>query len=458
MNLVKKILVVHGDARVRRHLVLLFADAGFDVRAFATAESAADNARGEWYDLAVIDHELSGAPGFVFVDMLKKIQPTVPVLLLVSRLELPLVVQGIRLGVADVLAAQEEPRVMLRRVRTLLRLESPGEPESVTPEDLAQVESMLENLSGAGRSAHPFGMHTHEPGADLLRVSKDKAVLEARVERLQHEKDALEAELKTLLGQNADAGRLQAELAELRTERELAAATQAAIDEKARALSETRAAIASERSQLEHERQNREKSTPAAVMAPEPAAGHAEIIAWRERLAAEEDRLAEETARFREESTRFAQERRRWHEDLDLFRSQEENLRAYEERLRKIQAQLEADRVLWFSASTRPSSPSPFTDDAALREAWAKLQRATELLEAERANFKDDRLAMQDHHRTVKRREEQVRDREIQLSMREKTLSELPPPPPPAATPASIRNFTRAPMEMARAVFGARKE
>jgi hypothetical protein len=42
--------------------------------------------------------------------------------------------------------------------------------------------------------------------------------------------------------------------------------------------------------------------------------------------------------------------------------------------------------------------------------------------------------------------------------MREKTLSELPPPPPPAATPASIRNFTRAPMEMARAVFGARKE
>lgn len=454
MNLVKKILVVHGDAKVRRRLVLLFADAGFDVRAFATAESAAENARGEWYDLAVIDHELSGAPGFVFVDTLKKIQPTVPVLLLVSRLELPLVVHGIRLGVADVLAAHEDPRVVLRRVRTLLRLEGAAESENVTPEDLAEVESMLENLSGAGDSAHPMGAHTHEPGTDLLRVSKEKAVLEARVERLQHEKSALEAELKTLLTQNTDAGRLQAEVAGLRTERELAAATQTAIDEKARALSETRAAIASERSALQDERRNLEAAAPPASRTEEPAPERGEIIAWRQRLAAEEDRLAEETARLGEETTRFAQERRRWHEDLDLFRSQEENLRAYEDRLRKIQAQLEADRVLWFSQSTRPASHSPFTDDAGLREAWAKLQRATELLEAERANFRDDRLAMQDHHAAVKRREEQVRDREIQLSLRERKLSELPPPPPLSP----IKSFTRAPMEMARAVFGAGKK
>ena len=457
MNLVKKILVVHGDARMRRRLLLLFADAGFDVRAFATAEAAAENARGEWYDLAVIDHDLSGAPGFVFVDALKKIQPTVPVLLLVSRLELPLVVQGIRLGVADVLAAHEDPRVLLRRVRTLLRLETTAEPESVTPEDLAQVESLLENLAGAGHSAHPLGAHTHEPGADLLRVSKEKAVLEARVERLQHEKSALEAELKTLLAQNTDTSQLQAEAAELRTERELVAATQTAIDEKARVLSETRAAIASERSALEDERRSLGAVTPAAGRPgeTESPAEREEIIAWRQRLAAEEDRLAEEAARFREESTRFAQERRRWHEDLDLFRAQEENLRAYEDRLRKIQAQLEADRVVWFSKSAPSTAPSHFTDDAGLREAWAKLQRATELLEAERSNFRDDRLAMQDHHTAVKRREEQVRDREIQLSLREKKLSSLPPPPPPSS---AMKNLTRAPMEMARAVFGAGKK
>jgi DNA-binding response OmpR family regulator len=461
MNLVKKILIVHGDAKARRRLVLLFADAGFDVRAFATPESAADNARSEWYDLAAVDHELSGAPGFVFVDMLKKIQPTVPVLLLVSKLELPLVVQGIRLGVADVVATHEDPRVLLRRVRALLRLEPALEAEGVTPEDLAQVESMLENLAGSGHSAHPLGAHTQEPGADLLRLSKEKAILEARVERLQHEKGALEAELKTLLTQNTDAGRLQAEVAELRSERELAAATQAAIDQKARELSETRAAIANERSALEAERRNRESNPPVAGAAP-GGSERSEIIAWRERLAAEEDRLDEEATRLREETTRFAQERRRWHEDMDLLAAQEQNLRVYEDRLRKIQAQLEADRVLWFSQSQNApaAAPSPLTSDAGLREAWAKLQRATELLEAERSNFRDDRLTMQEHHAAVKRREEQVRDREIQLSLREKKLSSLPPPPPlaPVEPPSAMRSLTRAPMEMARAVFGSRKD
>lgn len=459
MNLVKKILVVHGDAKVRRRLVLLFADAGFDVRAFATPESAAENARTEWYDLAAVDHELSGAPGFVFVDMLKKIQPTVPVLLLVSKLELPLVVQGIRLGVADVVATHEDPRVLLRRVRVLLRLEPAMEAEGVTPEDLAQVESMLENLSGGANSAHPLGAHTQEPGADLLRLTKEKAVLEARVERLQHEKGALEAELKTLLAQNTDATRLQAEVAELRSERELAEATQTAIDQKARALSETRAAIASERSALEAERRNRE-TTPPVAGPTSSGSEREEINAWRERLGAEEDQLAEEAAKLREETTRFAQERRRWHEDMDLLANQEQNLRVYEDRLRKIQAQLEADRVLWFSQSIPAApAPSPLTSDAGLREAWGKLQRATELLEAERSNFRDERLAIQEHHSAVKRREEQVRDREIQLSLQEKKLKSLPPPPPPAPPPPSaVKSLTRAPMEMARAVFGSKKD
>src|SRR4051812_11043389 len=90
MNLVKKILIVHGDPKARRRLVLVLADAGFDVRAFATADAAAENAQGEWFDLALVDHELPGMPGFAFVDRLKKIQPTIQVLLLVSQLELPI--------------------------------------------------------------------------------------------------------------------------------------------------------------------------------------------------------------------------------------------------------------------------------------------------------------------------------------------------------------------------------
>ena len=36
--------------------------------------------------------------------------------------------------------------------------------------------------------------------------------------------------------------------------------------------------------------------------------------------------------------------------------------------------------MLWTSSNPPPAPPSPFKSDAALQEAWAKLQRATELL------------------------------------------------------------------------------
>ena len=158
MNLVKKILIGHSDPKVRRRLVLLLADAGFDVRAFATADAAAENARSEWFDLAVVANDLSGATGFSFVDRLRQLQPTVPVLLVVSQLELPLVVEGIRQGVADIVALSDDPRPLLQRIEGIF---NPGAatvvPECVTPEDLAQVESMLEKLPSGGRlqAAHP---------------------------------------------------------------------------------------------------------------------------------------------------------------------------------------------------------------------------------------------------------------------------------------------------------------
>ena len=463
MNLVKKILIGHSDPKVRRRLVLLLADAGFDVRAFATADAAAENARGEWFDLAVVANDLSGATGFSFVDRLRQLQPTVPVLLVVSQLELPLVVEGIRQGVADIVALSDDPRPLLQRIEGVFNPgATPVMTECVTPEDLAQVESMLEKLrSGGGHSAHPYGMHINEPHADLLQVSKEKAILGARFERLQREKAALEAELKTLLAQGADATRLHAELTELRTQRELAAATQAAIDEKARALAETRAAIASERSALEAERRQLAAAAPDSAQSEEIEKTRAELTAWRERLGEEEDRLAAEGTRFREEVTQFTHQHRQLQEDLELLRTQEENLRAYEERLRQIQAQLEADRVRWSGTAGRPPvTMSPFTDDAAVREAWAKLQRATELFEAEQANVCDERNALREHTKAVKQREEAVRDREIQIALYEKQLraqlNEMQAPSAPP--PSTMQNLTRAPYAMARALFSSEKK
>jgi len=478
MNPVKKILVVHGDAKMKRRLVLMLADAGYDIRAFTEGDPALETARAEWFDLALIDSRMPGATEFEFVESLKKIQPTVPVVLVVQQLELPLIVKGIRMGLSDVLPLGNDLRPLVRRVNSILRRnQQPATEEgALTPGELAEAEAVLQVLANPdiGQSNDPF--NTPDFRQELLRGAKERAMLESKAERLDHEKTALEAELKTLLSQNADALRLQGEFDELRNQRETAATAQAVIDQKARALAEARSELARERTALEEERrklaETSQSVSPFAKSADEISRERTELEAHRAKLSAFEARLRDDESRLQHESTQIAQDRRRWHEDLDLIREQEANLRDYEARLRQLQAQLEADRVLWFSA--RPQSRSPFQDDAAAKAAWEKLQRATDLLEAERAIFRDERMAFREQEAELKRREAKVEELTAKLDEQEKRLRGLPPGPvtphpfvsasPPAGfTPPAtgskspMKVISRAPFEMAKSFLGRNK-
>jgi CheY-like chemotaxis protein len=461
MNLVKKLLIAHGDQKVRRRLVLFLAAAGYDLRAFSTTEAALESARNEWFDLALMDYELSGTRDFSPVEALKKIQPTVPVVLCVQKLELPVIVKGIRVGVTDVLARDNLPSIV-RRAAALLSPDSPevDEHDAVTADELAEVEAVLDRITGRGAS-QGAGPGDHVDGdlpSELLRGAKERAMLEAKNARLEIEKSALEAELRTLLSQIDEASHLEADYAELGSQREVAAAAQAAIDEKARKLAEIRGDIARERMALEKQRS---EAVAANLTDGSLDKERAELDAWRARLEQEDDRIREEASRLQHESNKIAQERRRWHDDLDQLREQETNLHDYEARLRQVQAQLEADRVLWFSARNTPSR-SPFADDPALKEAWQKLQRASELLEAERANFCDERLAFAEYEAQVRRREEKAKEIVAKNEELRLTPGQLPAPIPAdvtvgAATLSAVKTFSRAPFDIAKSVFNGKK-
>jgi DNA-binding response OmpR family regulator len=461
---------------MKRKLVLMLADAGYDVRAFTAGDPALETARNEWFDLALIDARMPGASEFEFVESLKKIQPTVPVIFVVQQLELPLIVKGIRMGLSDVLPTGGDLRPLLRRVNSILRPnQTPAaEDHALTPSELAEAEAVLQVLANPdiGQSNDPF--NTPDFRQELLRGAKERAMLEQKAERLDHEKLALEAELKTLLSQNADALRLQGDLDELRTQRDTAASAQSVIDHKARALAEARSELARERTALEEERRKLAQSTqsvsPFAKSADEIARERTELETQRAKLAAAEAQLHEEETRIQREGTQIAQERRRWHEDLDLIREQETNLREYEARLRQLQAQLEADRVLWFSS--RPQSRSPFQDDAAVKATREKHTSATDLLEAERAIFRDERMAFREQEGEFKRREAQLEELSAKLDNQEKRLRGLPPAPlaplpfigspipnpaQPSGAKTSMKTISRAPFEMAKSLLGRNK-
>lgn len=163
-------------------------------------------------------------------------------------------------------------------------------------------------------------------------------------------------------------------------------------------------------------------------------------------------------------SEAIAEERRRMDEDLAALRESEENLRAYEAHLRAQQEELEATRAAGTQTPHSASSYAPFSpDELSLQSAWEKVIRARELLEAEQAHLRDDRLQMREEHAALKQREAAVKLREDAAAARELALTiGGGRRPGTAAAPAttafsSMTKFTLAPFNLARAVLRGSK-
>ena len=459
MNFVKKILLAHSDEKTRRTLTLLLAGVGYDVRPCGRAPAALEAARAEWFDLALLANPLSETDPVEFVHALRKLQPRIPVLLLVDQLELPLVIQGIRLAVTDVLAPSGDWTHLVRRIHELLRPGEAAGPGELTPEELAEVEAILARFDAGLEEPAPAAgppAPADQRREELQRLTRERDDLKQTAERLAREKGALEAELKAGPGGPADPAGVEAERAALRSERELVAAAQATVDEKARALAAAREELNRERAALAAER----AQPPAG---PAPRKGEEELA--RERslledlrldLQTEELRLREEGTALREGQATLAADRERLAEDLDLLRDQEENLRAYEQRLRQPVAAApapEPEPQPVFRVLPRPSQ-EPFSRDPSQRdpsadEAWAKVNRAMDMLEAERRNFTDEKLVLKEERARIQQWETQLRDVAAALEERERQLN-VPPPARPS--------ITHAPFRAAKAMLGAVKK
>ena len=450
MNFVKKILLIHGDEKTRRTLTLLLAGAGYDVRPCARSDAAIEYARSEWFDLSLVNDPPSDVSSFDFIKALRKIQPSVPVLLLVSELELPSIINGIRMAVSDVLAPNGDWASVVKRINALLRPDEAPASTDLTAEELAEVETILakfdarleaDAVSGAGHPAAPEAVRE-----ELRRLTRERDDFKNTAERLAQEKTALESELKAKVTSENDTARLEKELLALRSEREMVAAAQAAVDEKARALAAAREEFVRERAAA---RPPAEGSAPAGAG---PSAGSGDpgrekewLEDLRMDLSAEDVRQREEAARLRQMRTDIEGDRERLREDLEMLRDQETNLRSYEQRLRQMTTDAEADRIR--RVAPRPSR-DPFLRDPSLEDAWSKVNRAMDLLEAERRSFTDEKLAFKEEKARITEWVANLREAEATLIEREQQL----------AAKASRPSFTHQPFKAARAMITGTKK
>lgn len=425
MKHVKKLLVVHGDAKARRQLTLLLAGVGFDVRVAQTVDEALEKSQAEIFDLALVEHVMGVEDGGSCVSRLRKVQPTMPAVLLVRQLDVPLVVAGIRAGVEDVLALSGDMSAVIRRVCALVGAVDCAPADAATMETLAESESVLTSVSSQPDAGAPVpGVSGHDEAGAFKAIRQSVADLEGQRQALIAAQELLDAKARAIDCAREELDRDRQRMADERAA-QVASAQSPATD-----------ALAEERESLE--RRSRE-------------------------VAKEAERVRGEFMRLHQERAQLDAERRRWHDDMDLLREQEGNLRQYEARLREMQARMESDHVKWTSANTRQASVSPFAHEGALKEAWAKLQRATEIFEAERAHLREDRLAFREMEKSLKKREEALALKERQQAANERRLREAavqreapaqPLPSAPAEEPSPLKSFTRTPFAVAKAVFG----
>lgn len=242
MKTPKRILVTHPDDHTRRLLTMLLVESGLTVHAVDPSLAAIKALDAERFDLALIGQANLDDQHFNLIEPLRRIQPDLPVVMLLPELQLPLVVQGIRHGFTDVLPLRTDPKPVLRRIMSLVGLQPEIEPSAT---ELAEVEATLAQL---------------DPSITATAVDQEFA----------NQRDQLWRGLR-----------------ELQLEREIILAAQAGMGEKARLLGEDR------------EKLRREKQAFASEVAELRAEGVEMDRAWRD-LEKQRDALRAERETFRE--------------------------------------------------------------------------------------------------------------------------------------------------------------
>ena len=176
--------------------------------------------------------------------------------------------------------------------------------------------------------------------------------------------------------------RLERTLQELQAERELVIAAQVAVDEKARLVAKHREAM---------QRETRE----------------------------------------------LAVERRHWEATLNELEEREDAMRLHEEKLREKE-----EKIAALSIASAESLPGTAID---LSQAWESYQKAAKTLAADKAAFRDERMALVDLEKQLKEGKAQLREIDQKLAERGSNRGSASFPPPPGFARSGTKS--RAPMK-----------
>lgn len=129
MTIVKHILVIDDDDRLRGLLQQYLSEHGFMVSTATTADDARKKLASLDFDLLVLDIMMPGETGLEFTKSLRK-SSNVPILLLTAMGETETRIEGLENGADDYLVKPFEPKELMLRINSILRRS--GAPEGIS--------------------------------------------------------------------------------------------------------------------------------------------------------------------------------------------------------------------------------------------------------------------------------------------------------------------------------------
>ena len=120
-----RILVIEDEARIRSFLARGLEAEGYSVEGAADGHAGLTLGLGPSWDLVVLDLLLPGIGGLDVLRELHRERPSLPVLVLSARSDLPTKLRGFELGAADYLPKPFSLDELLARVRVQLRKATP---------------------------------------------------------------------------------------------------------------------------------------------------------------------------------------------------------------------------------------------------------------------------------------------------------------------------------------------
>jgi len=125
-----RVLVIEDDSAIREGVVDALQYQGYTTLEAADGRTGAQTAMSAEYDLLLLDLVLPGRDGLEILRELRKLRPTLPVIILTARGEEKDRVSGLRLGADDYVVKPFSVDELLARVQAVLR-RSPERPSDV---------------------------------------------------------------------------------------------------------------------------------------------------------------------------------------------------------------------------------------------------------------------------------------------------------------------------------------